>query len=164
MSSQSTALGVGAPLVSTRSPPPYTSTPSAHTATSGSHCRTPSAPPPTTLPASTPPPLLKVGRSNGISVCAPLPSLPAPITLSHAADDASELSLLLSDVRDTFPECLLCGLQVLLGLLGEPGTAVEGSVVALDTGEYLTLCVLAGHTHLTPCVWHNAVKGYSVVT
>ena len=133
MSSQSTGL---VHPFSPRSPPQLSSTPAAFAPASGSLFQTPSAPPPATPPASNPPPLLKVERSNGISRRSPLPSHSPPLTLSQLPDAASQPSLLLSNAGDVFPECLLCGLQVLLGLLGEPGTTIEGSVVALDTGEW----------------------------
>ena len=130
MSSQSAGgLGVDVPPFNPCSRPQLSSTPAAFGTAAGSLYQTPLAPPPATPPASNPPPLLKVGRSNGIS------SRCTPLSLNHLADDSSHNSLLLSDTGDVFPKCLLCGLQVLLGLLGEPGTTIEGSGVALDTGE-----------------------------
>ena len=41
-----------------------------------------------------------------------------------------------------FTECLLCGLQVLLGLLGEPVTAIKGSRVTLDVGKWFHVSLL----------------------
>ena len=141
MSSQSKALGVNVQPFSPLSPPLFSTTPAVHATEDGPN-QTPPARPPTSPPSSNPPPLLKVGRSNGLSVRTPLSSQSPPITHTHSTDETSQLSLLLSGGRDMFTECLLCGLQVLLGLLGEPVTAIKGSGVTLDAGKWFHVSLL----------------------
>ena len=141
MSSQSKALGVNLQPFSPLSPPLFSTTPTVHAAEDGPN-QTPSARPPTSPPSSNPPPLLKVGRSNGLSVRTPLSSPAPPITHTRSTDETSQPSLLLSGGRDMFTECLLCGLQVLLGLLGEPVTAIKGSGVTLDAGKWFHVSLL----------------------